>query len=445
DVDRIEAAGFDRFEAVGGFSTQGPVTLSLGESFVVRGDNIPGNLGTILVRPTGDVLISAPYIRFSTDLQQTFNFQQPLRPGDPIFDVRFEADNIDLRGAFSLQRNVNASFVAQNDLRLIGVQDTRLTLGTDAPNFPARTILVGQLSAFGKLQLDAGQIYPTTSSTYILRVEESGGLLSFGRTGTTVPQTPLSAGGAIFAFADQIDQGGVLKAPLGRIQLGSATEEFTIDEGFASPVDGTQDTQDRLLAFVTPTRLVSLLPGSITSTAALDSSGAALTIPYGETTDLREYFFSPTNPNPLAAPPAASVTLSGAELDAQPGSTIDVRGGGDLYAYEFVSGVFGSRDVLDRFNSDPFSSRNGFQYPDGRQVYAILPSRRADALAVFDPIYSRDYQSTAGGALYDANAGRRVFLEPAPGFEGGWYTLLPARYATQPGALRLVEQLGQPA
>ena len=30
--------------------------------------------------------------------------------------------------------------------------------------------------------------------------------------------------------------------------------------------------------------------------------------------------------------------------------------------------------MLDRFNDDTFSSSNGFQYPDGRQVYAIVPS-----------------------------------------------------------------------
>ena len=53
------------------------------------------------------------------------------------------------------------------------------------------------------------------------------------------------------------------------------------------------------------TQSVTLGAGSITSVSA-----DGLSIPYGTTTDQKEYYFNPTNPNPLTAPPAASVRAS---------------------------------------------------------------------------------------------------------------------------------------
>jgi len=125
----------------------------------------------------------------------------------------------------------------------------------------------------------------------------------------------------------------------------------------------------------------------------------------------------------------------GNALDLQAGSTVDISGGGEVYAYEFVPGVGGSRDLLDRLNPDDFSGNDGLLYPDGRQVYAIVPGLHSGALALYDPIYSADYAD-----LYGANAGRRVYLDASPGLSAGWYTLLPARYALLPGGLRVVEQ-----
>src|SRR3546814_19299232 len=94
---------------------------------------------------------------------------------------------------------------------------------------------------------------------------------------------------------------------------------------------------------------------------------------------------------PLSAPPAASLTFAGANIALDEGATIDVRGGGDLNAYEFIPGTGGSRDVLSRLNSDPYSGNNGLQYPYGRQVYAIVPGVSAPGAEVFAPTYSSDY------------------------------------------------------
>ncbi len=163
---------------------------------------------------------------------------------------------------------------------------------------------------------------------------------------------------------------------------------------------------------------------SLTSVSARTGATgtAALNIPYGTTTDLIEYFFAPGTSNVLSTMPVGELRLAGAEIDiaSDNGSEIrvDARGGGDLFAYEFIPGTGGSRDVLDRFNADSFSSNAGLQFADGRQVYAILPVNSA-AAALFDPVYSADYSGGGGIDLYGRDAGLSVTLDAAPGIAAG--------------------------
>ncbi|MDT9071420.1 hypothetical protein, partial [Escherichia coli] len=81
---------------------------------------------------------------------------------------------------------------------------------------------------------------------------------------------------------------------------------------------------------------LTLGAGSLTSVSA-----DGLSIPYGVSTDQSEYYFSPTNANPLTAPPAAVLTLAGRTVTTAAGATINLKGGGDDYAYEFIPGSGG--------------------------------------------------------------------------------------------------------
>ena len=161
-------------------------------------------------------------------------------------------------------------------------------------------------------------------------------------------------------------------------------------------------------------------------------------IPYGTTTDQIEWYFNPTNTNPLTAPPAAVLHLAGGAVNVAGGATVDLTGGGDVYAYEFIPGVGGSRDVLSQFNTDSFTSNNGYQYPDHRQVYAIVPGLANAPAAAYDPIYSANYSPLYG----PSQVGQQVYLSAAPGLAAGWYTLLPAQYALLPGGMRVVQDTG---
>ena len=116
-----------------------------------------------------------------------------------------------------------------------------------------------------------------------------------------------------------------------------------------------------------------------------------------------------TAPTHGRRPPRTSRS-NGRNIDIAAGATIDLSGGGDLLAYEFVPGVGGSRDVL-----------SASVRPD---EFAIVPSLDID-VAPFD---AREY---VGSPL---RPGDNVFLEGGGLLPAGEYVLLPARYALLPGA-----------
>jgi hypothetical protein len=305
------------------------------------------------------------------------------------------------------QSVANATFNASGDIRFTGVVPWQQTY---IPGTPPVATLQGMIAANGNLTFNAGQLYPTTGSTFTITSSAANGTITFGRSSSDTPAAPYSAGGNLTVQAANIVQDSVIRVPLGTLTLGSDT------------ADG---------AFAPATQSVVLADGGITSVSA-----DGLVIPYGTTTDQTEWFFAPTGSDPLTGPPSKLLNLGGSNVTISSGATVDLTGGGDVYAYEFVPGTGGSRDVLDRMNPDQFTSNNGFQYPDGRQVYAIVPGLSNSPVAAYDPIYSSDY----GNLSSVSGAGARVWLNGGNGLVAGWYTLLPAKYAMLPGGMRVVEQ-----
>jgi len=56
--------------------------------------------------------------------------------------------------------------------------------------------------------------------------------------------------------------------------------------------------------------------------------------------------------------PKKSVNVAGGQVTTEEGSTIDVRGGGDLLAYKWARGTGGSTDLLGSSKGDWNSSTN---------------------------------------------------------------------------------------
>jgi hypothetical protein len=141
-----------------------------------------------------------------------------------------------------------------------------------------------------------------------------------------------------------------------------------------------------------------------------------LIVLYGATVDGTDLLYDRAGGSSayLDAPPSKSLSLSAADVALQDGAVVDLSGGGDLQAAEFVAGTGGSTDVL---------SQTG--------VYAILPGDTSSLLAAYDPEMASD-----------PLIGQSVHLSGVPGLPEGDYVLLPARYATLPGAFRVVQDSG---
>ena len=419
----IAGSGFETMEALGSVSSVGDVTLNLGRAFFLSTrpfGNFPGqDLSTAalrdslapVVRSGGAMTIAAPYIRLESNFQ---TLSSPAYGTPGANSVTFDADTIDIAGAVLFDRSVaDTTLNATHDVRLIGVQPYQRSYGDISADVP--NTLAGMLAVNGNLSITAGQVYPTTGSTFLVTSTAADGTIAFARSGE-VPQTPYSAGGNLTVQAASIVQGGVIRVPLGHLTLGG-NAPLVVTTGFSSAT------------FAPTTGSLHVLDGSVTSVSA-----GGLVIPYGTTTDQIEWFFEPTGADSLTAPPSGVLSFAGTDVALDAGASVDIRGGGDLYAYEFISGTGGSRDVLDRFNNDSFSSNDGFQYPDARQVFAIVPGLSDAEVAAFDPIYSADYADLTG----TTGVGTRVYLSAAPGLAAGWYTLLPAKYALLPGGMRVV-------
>lgn len=447
-ADQIMAAGFSSFIARGHLDTAGDVALTLSRSFLLMSPDYLGVSGdgdyTVSTASHGDLAITAPHIGLLSSDPNVGTVPELLTSGAGSDTLLLKGDSIDIAGGVAFGASFdNVTLDATGDIRLIGVQPVDRTFNPTPTVAPS---LTGGLIVAGDLTLRAAQVYATTGTGNLQQIIEnpttkatpfviaSLGGFNFGgvvrgkpnatirieSNGAPTPNAPLSAGSYLSILAPNIEQAGVLRAPLGRIDLGSRA--------------GTQVGVGQTFAIITTNNL-TLEDGSITSVSA-----NGLSIPYGSTTDLTEYYFSPNFLSPITRQPAAQLSLSGANIVTGAGATVDASGGGDTYAYEFVSGTGGSRDVLSRFNTDAFSSNDGFQFADGRQVYAIVPASIAASVALYDPLYSGDY-----GALYGTDVGKTVKLDAAPGLAAGDYVLLPARYALLPGAMRLVENVGAAA
>ncbi|WP_296526397.1 filamentous haemagglutinin family protein [Rhodoplanes sp.] len=411
-VDRIKAGGFGTLSLLsdGLISFDGNVTLAMNQSLSLYAGAFA--LGANAAADSR-VSLAAPYVRLAgvtrigKDLYTLPTVRWDEGYGTPsqqsssaVFSVA--ADLIDIRDrvVFGAHRLINTQAESYTvDRRgfalidLLSSGDVRMLGGTGT--------IGAALQTPGNITVTAAQIYPATRATGSITAGYTGieakllvgSVLNIRRYGDTVPDVPYSAFGLLTLAADTVNQGGVVRAPFGRIVLGSLSN-----------------------GSVPQTDTVHLLPGSITSV-----SGVGLAMPYGGTVDGTSYTYN--GATVAAASPA--ITLNGLHIDADAGSLIDLSGGGQLTGAGFVSGRGGSVNIL----TTPLVNANpGFGYSaKGNQVYAIVPS----SSVAYAPVVQE-----AGFGL--PSVGRQITIpEGVPGLAAGTYTLMPATYALLPGAYRV--------
>lgn len=404
-VDAFARGGFDSLTLRGTVEFSGPVSVEARRTLTVADGGV--------IYADGNVALKAPYVTLGTP------FLPPLQAGqtvEPYLDgagqpYRFKpthgtgkltvvGDLIDI-GNLSLQNIGTASFIAEGgDIR-----------GN------------GTLNVAGDILLRAAQIYPPTAVTFNIAA------LDYLDGSTTVPgsvtiegagnrQIPLSAGGQLNIYGSNIFQGGALRVPLGSINIGWNGE----GDAPINPVTGEAYASSKLVA---------LQPGSITSVSAISPvEGAPLVIPFGLNVN-GVTWIDPTGQDITAGGlTQKSINISGISVNSMEGSVIDIRGGGDLFAYRWVPGNGGSRDILASTTS-----------------FAVVPGYSANyaEYAPFNPAPLSPGLDGATGYVNNAlRVGDRVHLGEAAGLPEGDYTLLPARYALLPGARLVTLKSGTP-
>ncbi|MGE8150376.1 filamentous hemagglutinin family protein [Pseudomonas vancouverensis] len=420
-ADQLMAGGFDSLNLFsnGLLSFDGDVDLHMGQSLSLFAVSFGLAKGS---KDDAEVNLAAPYLRLSGMGQYyaQFGVYRPVLPFINTTTMPVElapahftarADLLDVGNSLSFgthglitQLSGPGLDVNQRGFDQVTL-DSRGDLRILAPADGNRS----NLWTSGDLTLSAAQIYPASDVRAIVRAGYQGYGVDANRTlrisgkGAALPAMPYSVFGTLDLYAGQIEQGGVIRAPLGSVMMGGDALIISHD--------------------------VRLLSGSTTSVSA-----AGLVMPYGGTTDGIDYRYNNSSVllNGITSD-KSGVTLSSRYIDVQDGALIDLSGGGDLRGAGFVSGRGGSTDA--RFNPLVRNAADGtFSLPGlgSNPVYAIVPGNQS----LYAPMLGEKGAS-------DPRIGQQITIGAGvPGLAAGTYTLLPSTFALLPGAFR-VEVNGQ--
>jgi filamentous hemagglutinin len=351
-ADQIAQGGFDNVTINNSFGDK--ISLEAGANLVVPG-SLTLQSAQLAVEGGGEASVNANYVAINQSIAK--GNQSPIVKADNTLNIN--ANQIAIKGDVKVSNVNNTHLKAKFDINGSGnggFEDT------------------AKLTAPGDITLTARQIYPNTANK--LTIEATGGDSKITVNQSGEVDTPvLSAQGELTLKAANIEQNGTLKAPFGKINL-EATDALVLSDNSLTSVS----SEGQLIPFAT-TRL-SGQQYSVEAYKGLEGTDANLT--------------------------AKSINLKSDKVDQQAGAVLDVSGGGDMFAYEFIPGIGGSEDIL---------AKEGY--------FAVSPTIGTNYAPV-DSIYQ--------GSSAAVGVGETVFLSGVKGLADGTYTKLPARYALMPGA-----------
>ncbi len=373
-ADKIAQGGISDFRLISSIKNTTPIKVSfLGDVNLTTKERISIDAQSLEWAKggvAGTVNLNTAYLTIGSSLNRDVVGIMPTT-GAGILTTN--AQWTELSGATRWDAFSDITLNSTHDLRTVGIR-------VDGEQ---RDFLGGLVTA-ANLNLKASQIYPSTLSNFTFAIQKNPTGEMTVTSSNTGDASPLSAGGVLKLEAPVINQNGIIKAPLGTINL-TATKQLTLGEG------------------------------SVTSVSA-----ANLLIPFGVTAGGLDWLYPLDSSRNLLynTPPAKQVVLKASDINLKKGSLIDISGGGDLQAYEFQPGAGGSSDYL-----QPGSA----SYQGG---FAIMPSLGAQ-LAPFD-------QFQSAGSAY--SPGSTIYLSGSDQLPAGQYTILPAHYALLPGAFLITPQ-----
>jgi filamentous hemagglutinin family protein len=398
-ADSANSGGFENLILGGNVEFSGPVSITLPGSLRVASS---GTIRTdsLVTLKAGHAVLGSPLVG-------------ARKTDDTTKDKAFGGDGDRYVGP----SGGNGSL--QVEARLIELGNLLLANFSSASFFAPGGIIRGDgaVNIAGNLILRAAQIHPVTASRMSFAAYDPTGDPALGKGSILVEQSgrplslPLSAGGELSLYASIITQNGTLLSPFGTINLGW-------DGTGASPRDPVSGAGIHVGVSIPVTETLTMGASGKTSISAIDPlSGVGVTIPYGIIINGTQWI-APTGVDIASVGlPSKGVNLSAISVNTLGGSSIDLRGGGELAAFQWISGLKGTRDL-----AAPSSGS-----------YAILPSFRSEFIPVAN---FADPLRTAGDPGYTSiglTIGDRITLASGSGLAAGTYTLLPARYALYPG------------
>ena len=255
-ADMVGQGGFASL-ALSAPGTYGAVTFS-GNTRLTLPNQLVIGTATILVPNGATETLSANYVQWNNPVAGGYG-----QPGVGTGSLTINANTVDLVGNIAVQGAATTTFNVAGDLRL-----TATLFSSDYS---------GSLLSAQDLIFNAGQVYPSTATTFTLA---SATMITFGASGAP-PPAPLSAGGVLNVDAPVIEQGGTVRAPTGTINLGYSGQTSTA----TSPGNvSLQNGDPSMIAFATSAGYLksdgTTIPGTF-----LTSSGI-LNFQLGGTTSL---------------------------------------------------------------------------------------------------------------------------------------------------------------
>ena len=359
-ADKLESAGFDAIN----FVSRDNIRFTQDVSIKTRGA-ISLDAPNVYIDNGASVALNSAYVGIGNDqaaYQQADAVKLPII-GAPSAKLVVNANYIDLYGNLNLSGASKAAFNSSGDIQLRGI----------LPSDPTVLNPNGTLSAAGNLLFTASRIYPTTLSNYIINTPLD---VAFSGNGPD-SGVPYSVMGTLTVQAENISQGGVIRAPFGVVNL-KANNQLTLQ------------------------------PGSLTSVSA-----EGKTLPFGTTINGKSWVYDFGDRTAIISTlPDKAINLNGKNVNILSASNtiaaakVDISGGGELQAWEFTTGTGGTNDVL-----------------DGSGTFAVLPGLNAGYMP-------GNSQSYLNGTL---KPGDMIYLSGGNGLAAGNYVLLPAHYALMSG------------
>ncbi len=410
-VERFAKGGFDSVSLLGNVRFDRDVTIRVPGTLTVADGGVILTDSDVWLHAGHAVLGQA--FRPPTQQQDVVLFTQVNAGSNNVLDYNFAPTH----GTGRL--TVTADLVDVGVLALQGIGKARLlAFGGDVRGN-------GTLQLAGDLTIKAGQIYPTTQTAFNIFAYDhdvDGELIPGSVTIRSGGERslPFSAGGELSIHASEINQNGTLRAPVGTITIGwdgSGSSPL-------NPIAGTTVTAP-------VTSQLTLGRKSVTSVSAIDPlTGKPGIIPFGISLDGSSWIDPSGTDITVSGAPEKRIKLAAVNLSTLDGSQVDIRGGGDLYAYRWISGNGGTRDIL--ASQDAFAVIPGYGFD-----YAPYAPFNDDSAAV-------NLGGEAGYVNTKLKVGDQITLADSRDLPGGTYTLLPARYALLEGGILITPMGGAP-